>query len=65
MSGESFICRKKLDEERGNPWVCECPLCKNERSSGDVEGTTEKQDSEKVDLEEIEGQSLFDSVFVL
>ena len=22
------ICRRKLDEERGNPWICECPVCK-------------------------------------
>ncbi len=22
------ICRKKLDEERGNPPICGCPRCK-------------------------------------
>lgn len=38
----SVICRKKLDQEGGNPWVCECPLCRVERkeTQGDVkEGT--------------------------
>jgi hypothetical protein len=25
------ICRRKLDVERGNPWICECPLCQAER----------------------------------
>ncbi len=27
----SIICRKNLDEERRNPWICECPLCKEAR----------------------------------
>lgn len=31
MPLESAICRKKLDEERRNPWICECPLCKEAR----------------------------------
>ena len=25
------ICRKRLDEERGNPWICECSRCQQER----------------------------------
>lgn len=29
--GNDVICRRKLDEERGNPWICECMLCKRER----------------------------------
>jgi hypothetical protein len=31
------ICRRILDEERGNPWICECPFCREarERSKGD------------------------------
>jgi hypothetical protein len=31
MPFESVICRKKLDEERGNPWICGCPFCNEER----------------------------------
>jgi hypothetical protein len=23
----SIICRRGLDEERGNPWLCGCPFC--------------------------------------
>jgi hypothetical protein len=29
----SLICRRKLDEERGNPWICECPMCQEERKA--------------------------------
>jgi len=25
------ICRRKLDEERGNPWICGCERCRLER----------------------------------
>ena len=32
MPFDSIICRKKLDEERGNiPSICECPLCQEAR----------------------------------
>ena len=33
MPLESMICRRKLDEERGNPfgWICACPLCEQQR----------------------------------
>jgi len=27
MPMDSVICRRKLDEERGNPQICECPIC--------------------------------------
>jgi hypothetical protein len=25
------ICRRALDEDRGNPWICGCTACKGER----------------------------------
>jgi len=31
QEGLEIICRKKLDESRGNPWVCQCFLCRRER----------------------------------
>ena len=34
MPLDSVICRKNLDESRGNPWVCECPMCKQKRDNG-------------------------------
>jgi hypothetical protein len=30
-----MICRKRLDEERGNPWICACPICGEERVAED------------------------------
>ena len=27
----SIICRRSLDEERGNEWICMCFRCKAER----------------------------------
>lgn len=27
MPLDSIICRRNLDEERGDPWICKCPLC--------------------------------------
>lgn len=27
MPSGSVICRKSLDQERGNPWGCEGPMC--------------------------------------
>ena len=35
MPWDSVICRKNLDESRGNPWICECYLCKKERTNND------------------------------
>jgi hypothetical protein len=29
----SIICRKKLDEQYGNPQICECPMCREERKN--------------------------------
>jgi hypothetical protein len=29
----SVICRRYLDEQRENPWICECPLCREERKA--------------------------------
>ena len=46
------ICRKKLDEERGNPWICECPLCRAERGKGSIE----ENDSQDQSEDEKEGQ---------
>jgi hypothetical protein len=31
MPFDSVICRKRLDEERGNSWVCGCPFCNGKR----------------------------------
>jgi hypothetical protein len=31
MPLDSVICRKNLDERRGNPWICECPMCRGKR----------------------------------
>lgn len=28
---DQIICRRKLDEERGNEWICQCPKCCEER----------------------------------
>ena len=28
----SYICRKKLDESRGQKSICECPMCRQKRS---------------------------------
>jgi len=34
----SVICRKKLDEERGNDFLCGCPLCREAKRSEKDEG---------------------------
>lgn len=31
MGLESVICRRKLDEAKGNDWICACPLCQEAR----------------------------------
>ena len=43
MGIESVICRKRLDEERGLPWVCTCPNCNGtrEQSKPEIEGKGE------------------------
>ena len=38
MPLESIICRKNLDEARGNLWICECPMCREARRSESDEG---------------------------
>ncbi len=35
MLFNNIICRRKLDEERGNPWICECPVCRLEKVQKD------------------------------
>lgn len=30
----SIICRRKLDQERGNPMICECPKCQQAKNEG-------------------------------
>lgn len=37
MLFDSFICRRILDSERGGPWICECPLCKEAKGSEEDE----------------------------
>jgi len=31
MPMDSIICRKRLDEEHGKPWICRCPHCAQKR----------------------------------
>jgi hypothetical protein len=33
----SFICRRVLDKEKGNPWICLCPICKEAKGSEENE----------------------------
>ena len=39
MPFDSIICRKTLDESRGNLWFCTCPRCRVERMDEDVGST--------------------------
>ena len=48
------ICRRKLDEERGNPWICECPLCREARKEEGIE-TGRPRKEEEVDNESNRG----------
>lgn len=47
MPVDSIICRRLLDEERGNPFICECPICGEIRKSE----TKEIQKSDEKDEE--------------
>ena len=38
MPIENIICRKYLVEQRGNPWVCECLMCREMRRRRDEDG---------------------------
>jgi hypothetical protein len=40
-----IICRKKLDETQGNPWICECPFCREAKKKSDV-GDGDKKEEE-------------------
>lgn len=40
----AIICRRVLDEERGNEWICECPICSQVRK-----GEEDDQKIDKVD----------------
>ena len=31
---DQIICRRKLDEERRNEWICQCPVCKLKKENG-------------------------------
>ena len=45
MPLESIICRRKLDEQYGNPQICECPMCKERANSlNDGEGKDKEQE---------------------
>jgi len=48
MPLESIICRRKLDQERGNPQICECPMCREIRK-------TETKEIQKNDEKNEEG----------
>ena len=51
MPLESLICRRKLDEERGNPWICNCLMCREARKEEQIEtggpGKEEEVDDER------------------
>lgn len=55
MPFDSVICRKRLDEERGNSWVCGCPFCNGKRlvirneGKADTADTLEKDSMENKD----------------
>jgi len=38
MPIDSIICRRNLDEQRGNPQICECPMCREAKRSEKDEG---------------------------
>jgi hypothetical protein len=38
MPVDSIVCRRVLDEERGNPWICEYPMCQRARGTEKSEG---------------------------
>jgi hypothetical protein len=47
MPLDSVICRRNLDESRGNPFICECPLCRDERKETEtyvMEGIDDRSD---------------------
>ena len=37
MPLDSIICRKILDEEHNNDWVCQCPRCLMEKEEEKAE----------------------------
>jgi len=39
------ICRRRLDEQHGNPWICECPLCRREKMTIDPRDGSTGEDS--------------------
>ncbi len=47
----SPICRKDIDREAGNPWLCRCPSCSRERK--EKEGGTAKPPAETLPLNEL------------
>jgi hypothetical protein len=49
------ICRKKLDAERGNEFICECPLCRAEKEAM-KHSSTEESTSHDQSENEKEGQ---------
>ena len=52
------ICRRKFDEEHGNPWICECPLCREvRRSIESPEGRKEMDDKDDDGCQEEEKRS--------
>jgi hypothetical protein len=50
MPLDSVICRKSLDEEKGNPWICGCPLCNGKRLVIGDEGKAEMSDPDGIVL---------------
>jgi hypothetical protein len=50
MPLESIICRRLLDEERGNPWICACPLCEQQRKEANLLKSGEESDMGQEDI---------------
>lgn len=48
------ICRRKLDEDRGNPWICDCPICREARKA---ERPREKEGEENQGIEGVSDNS--------
>ena len=47
MPLESMICRRKLDSEYGNEWLCQCFRCRDERKEIEKEHLEDKCPADK------------------
>jgi len=44
MPIDSIICRRPLDELRGSLWICQCPLCREERKAKEASDKEAEED---------------------